>query len=50
VERTIAWMGRYSRLSKEYDCLPESSEVMIDLAMSRLMLRRLAREAPAGVV
>jgi putative transposase len=49
VERTIAWMGRYRRLSKDYEYLPESSETMIYLAMSRLMLRRLARQAPDGV-
>jgi putative transposase len=49
VERTIAWIGRYRRLSKEYEYLPKSSETMIYLAMSRLMLRRLARQAPYGV-
>jgi putative transposase len=49
VERTIAWVGRYRRLSKEYEYLPESSEAMIYLAMSRLMRRRLARQAPYGV-
>ena len=49
VERTIAWIGRYRRLSKEYEDLPESSETMIYLAMSRLMLRRLVRQAPYGV-
>jgi putative transposase len=49
VERTIAWIGRYRRLSKEYEYLPASSETMIYLAMSRLMLRRLARQAPYGV-
>jgi transposase len=49
VERTIAWVGRYRRLSKEYEYLSESSETMIYLAMSRLMLRRLARQAPYGV-
>jgi putative transposase len=49
VERTIAWIGRYRRLSKEYEYLMESSETMIYLAMSRLMLRRLARQAPHGV-
>jgi transposase len=49
VERTIAWVGRYRRLSKEYEYLLESSETMIYLAMSRLMLRRLARQAPYGV-
>ena len=49
VERTIAWMGRYRRLSKDYEYLLESSETMIYLAMTRLMLRRLARQAPYGV-
>ena len=49
VERTIAWMGRYRRLSNEYEYRCERSETMIDLAMSRLMLRRLARQAPSGV-
>jgi putative transposase len=49
VERTIAWVGRYRRLSKEYEYLLESRATMIYLAMSRLMLRRLARQAPSGV-
>ena len=48
VERTIAWIGRYRRLSNEYEYLPESSEAMIYLAMCRLMLRRLARQTPDG--
>ena len=48
VERTIAWMGRHRRLSKGYEDLPESREAMIDVAMSRLMLRRLARQAPSS--
>jgi putative transposase len=29
VERTIAWIGRYRRLSQEYEDLSESSETMI---------------------
>ncbi len=49
VERTIAWVGRSRRLSKASESLLESSETMIDLAISRLMLRRLARQAPSGV-
>jgi putative transposase len=49
VERTMAWMGRYRRLSQEDAYLPESSETMIYVAMSRRMLRRLAREAPLGM-
>jgi len=49
VERTFAWLGRYRRLSKDYEYLPKSSETMIYLAMSGLMLRRLAIKAPYGV-
>ena len=41
VERTFAWFGRYRRLSKDYETVPESSEAIIYLAMIHLMLRRL---------
>jgi putative transposase len=44
VERTLAWIGRYRRMSKEYDYLPESSEAWIYAAMSRLMLKRLTHQ------
>lgn len=43
VERTFAWLGRYRRLSKDYEYHPETSETMIYAAMTHLMLRRLAR-------
>lgn len=42
VERTFGWFGRYRRLSKDYEQLPQSSESMILLAMINLMSRRLA--------
>jgi putative transposase len=42
VERTFAWLGRYRRLSKDYEALPETEEAWIHLAMSSLMLARLA--------
>lgn len=42
VERTLAWFNRYRRLSKDYEELTRSSEAMIQLAMIRLLLKRLA--------
>jgi putative transposase len=41
VERTLAWFNQSCRLSKDYERLPQSSEAMIYLSMTRLMLRRL---------
>jgi putative transposase len=48
VERTLAWIGRYRRMSKDYEYLIESSEAMIYLTMIRLMLKRLAGNRPYG--
>ena len=42
VERTFGRKGRYHRLSKDYELLPEVSEAMIYGAMVRLMLSRFA--------
>jgi putative transposase len=41
-ERTLGWLGRWRRLAKEYEELPQVSETMVKLAMIRLMLHRLA--------
>ncbi len=44
VERTFAWLGgRYRRLSKDYEVLPTTEEARIHLAMSSLMLARVAQ-------
>ncbi len=41
VERTLGWLGRNRRLSKEYEELTESSEAWVYIAMTHLMLKRL---------
>ena len=44
VERTIAWIGRNRRMSKDYEFLPATSKAWIYLSLIRLMLKRLAHE------
>lgn len=43
VERTFAWIGRYRRMSKDYEFLTETSESMFYLAMIRNTIRRLSK-------
>jgi putative transposase len=43
VERTFSWIDQNRRMSKDYERLPETGEAFIYVAMSRLMVRRLAR-------
>jgi transposase len=41
VERTFGWLGRFRRLSKDYEFLPATSEAGIYLAMIQILTRRL---------
>jgi putative transposase len=43
VERTFAWLVSSRRLAKDYEELPATGEAFIYLAMSRLMVKRLAQ-------
>lgn len=43
VERTFAWLSSARRLAKDYERLPQSHQAFVELAMIRLLLRRLAK-------
>jgi putative transposase len=43
VERTFGWLGRFRRLSKDDEVLPETSAALSRSAMMSLMRHRLAR-------
>jgi putative transposase len=40
VERSLAWLGRYRQLSKEYDYEPRVSEAWVQVSALHLMVRR----------
>jgi putative transposase len=44
VERTLGWLNRSRRLSKNFERLPTSSEAMVYVAMLPLMTKRLAKQ------
>ncbi len=43
VERTIAWLNRCRRLSKDWECLNRNALAFLRWASVRLMLRRLCQ-------
>ncbi len=42
MERTFGWLRRDRRLAKDYERKVQTSETLIEVAMIRLILRRLA--------
>jgi len=46
VERTFAWISHNRRMVKDYERLCATSEAFIYVAMTRLMVRRLASAKP----
>jgi len=46
VERTFGWLGRYRRLSRDFEHQPRSSEAMVYAASIHRMLRLLAAPPP----
>lgn len=44
VERTLAWIGKNRRLSKDYEYLPSMSEAFVYISMISLMLKRFVKE------
>ncbi len=43
VERSLAWIGWYRRMSQDYERLPSTSEALVYLTSIRLLLARLTR-------
>ncbi len=43
VERTFGWLGRCRRLTKDFEHLTRTQIAFVQLAMIRLMMRRIAR-------
>src|ERR1043166_899754 len=48
VERTFAWLGRYRRLSRDYEHTAASSEAVVKVAAIHHYLRRLGRSKTAA--
>jgi transposase len=48
VERTLAWLNRCRRLAKDFEALTRSHLAFVQLAMIRVMMRRLARASQSS--
>lgn len=42
VERTFAWLNKFRRLSKDYEQQPETTNLYIYMAMTKILLKRLS--------
>jgi transposase len=42
-ERTFVWISHNRRMAKDYERLCSTGEALVHAAMTRLMVRRLAR-------
>jgi putative transposase len=42
VKRSFSWTGQNRKMSKDYDRVPETGEVYVYVAITRLVARRLA--------
>ena len=45
VERTIAWLNRYRRLAKDWECLNRNALAFLRWASIRLMVRKLCQNS-----
>ena len=45
VERTLGWLSHNRRLARDYERMVQTSETLIEIAIIRLILKRLARAA-----
>lgn len=48
VERTLGWLNRARRLSKDFEATIESSLAWLQLALAFLLMRRISREKPTA--
>jgi transposase len=44
VERTLAWLTKNRRLAEGYERLVETGKMLLNLAMTRILLRGLTRK------
>ena len=44
VERTFGWLSQFRALARDYEFHPQTSEVLMQVAMMQLMLRRVAKK------